>query len=841
MLSSSLWRLSLVTVFLAAVFLAAAAAAVETPDYDALRAARPAADRRLEVHDLELERDAFRFHFRSGAFYFLPPLADRTWGAVFVGDGGYVLSPASEQERRHLAFVTATEGFEVLRDDFDALVLLFTDDTFEELGLHGPIADGAADARALAGAASAFGDVLKWASKDFRTNFHLRLLADLLNAPASRAGCFLAFVKGRKHPPALAAIDPRGAQALAVAPLLGGEDTVFLVHHETQGGLWYLSHRKGELETGRTTPYVPLADALHYEVETVVERDADVVGATVVHFENRTPNLRVLPFFLLSTLRLAKASYRLEDDDAGAWTETGFVQEDKDEDADPGVIFPEPLARGAKVALRLEYAGKEVLDNLGDGNFAVGARTSWYPNLGIFDDLATFELTYRIPAGFEVVSVGERVSAEEAGGKNVSVWRSELPIRVAGFNYGRFKLLEQLDETSRVEIRVYTNPGTPDVIREIDAIIRSTQGVSTGGAAGDIDADDFGGSAGPELGRINTAKLAESALADGLNAARVCATYFGPLPQRHVAITQQSQWFFGQSWPSLIFMPYMAFLTGTQRAQLGLAAASEFVDAVGYHELAHQWWGHLVGWESYRDQWLSEGFAEFSAALVAQHAQGWNQYLDHWKRARDLITEKSRGSAVPNYQAGPITQGYRLATRRSPAAYSAMVYSKGGFVIHMLRMMMRQGAAPNPDARFIAMMHDFTAAWADKNPSTADFQAVVERHMVPAMNATGDGKMGWFFDQWVHGTEIPRYVSDLKVEKAGGKFRIHGTVSQEGVSPEFRAFLPLYVEFKKGEYGQFGAVPMIGSTSRPIDVELDLPAKPRRALVNAYYDVLARE
>jgi len=190
---------------------------------------------------------------------------------------------------------------------------------------------------------------------------------------------------------------------------------------------------------------------------------------------------------------------------------------------------------------------------------------------------------------------------------------------------------------------------------------------------------------------------------------------------------------------------------------------------------------------------------------------------------------------------GPITQGYRLATSRSPAAYSAMIYNKGGFVLHMLRMMMRQPGAPNADARFIAMMHDFTATWADKNPSTADFQAVVERHMVPAMNATGDGKMDWFFDQWVNGTEIPRYVSDLKVEKSGRKYRIHGTVSQEGVSPEFRAVLPLYVEFKQGEYGQLGAVPMIGSSSRSIDVELELPQKPRRALVNAYYEVLARE
>jgi aminopeptidase N len=33
------------------------------------------------------------------------------------------------------------------------------------------------------------------------------------------------------------------------------------------------------------------------------------------------------------------------------------------------------------------------------------------------------------------------------------------------------------------------------------------------------------------------------------------------------------------------------------------------------HETAHQWWGDMVSWRSYRDQWLSEGFAEYSGIL----------------------------------------------------------------------------------------------------------------------------------------------------------------------------------------------------------------------------------
>jgi len=128
-----------------------------------------------------------------------------------------------------------------------------------------------------------------------------------------------------------------------------------------------------------------------------------------------------------------------------------------------------------------------------------------------------------------------------------------------------------------------------------------------------------------------------------------------------------------------------------------------------------------------------------------------------------------------------------------------------------------------------------------KFASTAGFQKVVERHMVPAMNATGDGKLDWFFNQWVYGTEIPRYTSDLKVEAAGEETHIHGTIRQQGVSKDFRAIVPIYVEFGKNETARIGMLPLIGEVSVPVDVKLKLPQKPRRAYLNAHGEVLTRE
>ncbi len=354
----------------------------------------------------------------------------------------------------------------------------------------------------------------------------------------------------------------------------------------------------------------------------------------------------------------------------------------------------------------------------------------------------------------------------------------------------------------------------------------------------------WGEQAGLQDLNLDTEAFAKGAMADGLNSARMYTAYFGPLAEKHVAITQQSQWFFGQSWPSLIFLPYLAVLDGTQRHELGLGGAStnDFIDLVGPHEVAHQWWGHAVGWDSYRDVWLCEGFAEFSATLVMQRTLGARRSADYWERARKRILDKPPGSVLSNDQAGPITLGTRLDNRQTPWAYNALVYFKGAYVLQMLRALMWDTKARPPDAAFIEMMKDFMTAYSDRNASTRDFQNVVERHMTPAMDLTKDGRMDWFFKQWVYGIDIPRYTAKIDVQSAGADgYHFTGSVSQEAVPADFRGFLPLYIEFDKGEFVRFAVMTFQGSQTSPIDATFKLPKKPTRVVANALHDVLTRD
>jgi hypothetical protein len=769
--------------------------------YTALRNAKPDG-RTVALTNFTFDRDVIHFTL-NGTLHLLTPVEGKTAGAVFIGQGSFELKPATPQEKRQLAINAGDDKLETLTDQFESAVFLggaFMN-AIEKAGA--PIA-GAANSTAL----DRWSDYLKNQRKDIRTNIHIRLLQEILNQEAEPF--FMAWVNGKKLPPAVLSVDPRDQ-----------EQTAMVVIHNDKGGVWYSSPLKTEVERGNSALKLPLVDPEHYLIDATIRKDQLTATSTMAFTTNT--NVRVLPVNLFSKLRVSSAEWALAGE-APAWAPIPFIQENEKEDGDAAVVFPAMLTPGQKVLLRMTYGGDEVLDDAGDGNYSVGARTSWYPNVAVFDDLAQYELRFRIPQKMQVVAVGNETGNTVDGNDRVSVWKTTNPIRVAGFNYGRFKKLQQADKDSGMTIEVYTNPGEPDIIRLInDALSGGDDGILMG-----------------QHLRVDTAKLAQSALADGINTARTGNLYFGPLADKRVAITQQSAWSFGQSWPSLIYMPYVAFLNGTQRNTLGLNTMKDFVDSVGPHEFAHQWWGHQIGWKTYRDQWLSEGFAEFTSALVQQQTGGFPVYDDFFEKARRRILEEPAGASIPNDQAGPITQGYRLATWQNPYAYNVLVYSKGAYVLHMLRMTMFD-AANGGDAAFSEMMKDFATTYAGKNATTADFKRMVEKHATQSLKLTKDGKLDWFFNQWVYGTAIPKYDSKFDFEDVGGgKYKVTGSITQSNVPNDFGVVMPIYVHFDKKSFTKLASTLIVGNVTKPVTFEIALPKKPQKFAINSMHDVLAR-
>ncbi|MBV9241878.1 MAG: hypothetical protein JO314_07715, partial [Acidobacteria bacterium] len=323
---------------------------------------------------------------------------------------------------------------------------------------------------------------------------------------------------------------------------------------------------------------------------------------------------------------------------------------------------------------------------------------------------------------------------------------------------------------------------------------------------------------------------------------RLYSSFFGKLPFDRIAMTQQPAGFFGQAWPTLVFMPYIAFFDPTSRVQLfGIRGATNgFWTEVAPHEVAHQWWGHSVGWTSYHDQWMSEGFAEFSASLFLLYTEkDLKKYMDFWDTQRKRILEVSpQTMGKKPYTVGPVTQGYRLNSAKTGAIAQSMIYPKGAYILQMLRMMMYDHRGGTQDKRFQEMMQDLIASHMNKDISTNDFKKIVEKHILPSMNIDKNGSMDWFFDEYVYGTEMPSYKLTYTLTPGdGGKTIFNAKLEQSGVSKDFVMLVPIYLDFGKGPV-YLGSATVAGNSTSDIK-NIALPSAPKNVSLAAFADILA--
>ena len=170
-------------------------------------------------------------------------------------------------------------------------------------------------------------------------------------------------------------------------------------------------------------------------------------------------------------------------------------------------------------------------------------------------------------------------------------------------------------------------------------------------------------------------------------------------------------------------------------------------DYVVAHELAHQWWGDTVSPETWANVWQNEGFATYSEALWAEHLNGATGYQ--------------------NYMNSLWSASFAGTVYNPSDLFGSTVYDKGGWVLHMLRGVMRQA----DDSNFFNGMRDWYATRKDSTGNTAQFEATMEaRHGAP---------LDWFFQQWVYLPNSPRYEYGLATANLGnGTFRNYVRIRQ---------------------------------------------------------------
>ena len=101
--------------------------------------------------------------------------------------------------------------------------------------------------------------------------------------------------------------------------------------------------------------------------------------------------------------------------------------------------------------------------------------------------------------------------------------------------------------------------------------------------------------------------------------------------------------------------------------------------------------------------------------------------------------------------------------------------------------------------------------------------------MTPAMDLEGTHRMDWFFDQWVRGTDLPRYSVKFEVKLRGNAFVVSGRLEQSGTEDTFTAAVPLYAVRVAGKPERLGVVVTTGTETR---FQFESRVRPTRIVID---------
>lgn len=247
---------------------------------------------------------------------------------------------------------------------------------------------------------------------------------------------------------------------------------------------------------------------------------------------------------------------------------------------------------------------------------------------------------------------------------------------------------------------------------------------------------------------------------------------FGPYPfdklsiVRNVGVSKG-----GHSPPALVVINDLPRMSGVSsrrmtRSPVDLSRWDEYFLA---HEIAHQWWGQGVSWESYHDQWISEGLAQFSASLFLREKYGEDDFGDILKKYSTWTKKKSEW--------GSILMGSRIS-HLDFEAYQSVIYNKTALVLNMLRDILGN------EMFYLGMQRFFL-----RNK----YSAANTHSFINIFNELAENDLDDFFRGWFRSYHLPDVKVVYSVEKDSNGFLIRVNVIQD----ERYFMFPLWLEWKE--------------------------------------------
>jgi Peptidase family M1 domain len=758
------------------------------PLYRSLREVGLDSQKVYKIREAVIDREDIHIWLNDGVIAFTQNVAGRITGAYFEGEGEVLVRPPDRRERASLGLFT---GQGVLDEHFSSVYLRFNDDTAADLQQYlRPYQDGAqfvarvdTMVRQLA-AHDAMRLAISFTSGPLEPNVNVgppfpdRMLNARFGSP--RLGVFDVY------------FDTRAPEQINVGQIKIVDDQPYYdlwmsfrmrsvrqaqsagsQFHGSTGPAW----TRGAFQVGQYKIDAAIEPSLDLSADAVLEGVAGLSGPRIVLFElSRYLHLKSvemdgqpLEFIQNETIPGSQLARRGNDMVA--------------------VVFPQPLHEGQRLQVKFTYAGS-VLSDAGGGLFYVGARGTWYPNLGIA--MAMYDITFRFPRVYTLVATGTRLGLQQEGNNAIGHWVSDGAIPIAGFNLGRYS--QAAASAGNVEVISYAAAGVEDKILSARPSL-SDAGVSPRVPPRGVTAEAAAtpAPASPLLPQVSEAPLAQRAA----NTVTALEKILGPYPFRSLAITQRPG-SDSQGWPGIVFLSSYVYLTPEQRTEHHISTADNVLygEVMLPHEIAHQWFGDRVSWASYHEQWLMEAISNCVSLLLLEKQRPADAHL-MLQTYRQLLATSSK-DGLKNVEAGPVTLGVRLSSYKFPSGYEIITYGRGTWLLHMLREMFRDvsRSAADPagsDAVFLGVLRSIYDNYQGKEITNADFEAELEAVLPHSLWFENRRSLDWFFDGWVNGTALPRLdVKDVRFSATPAKSTVTATLRQMDAPDDLVTSVPVY-------------------------------------------------
>jgi hypothetical protein len=762
------------------------------------------ATRVYQVREASLDRSSVHITLEDGTIAFTQDVMGRITGAFFEGYGEVLLTPPNSVERRSMSLFT---GMAILEEHFETAYFRFNDDAANDLrpdlratenrqefvDRWGETARNLAEADAtrllmtfsrllpVAGGTSSLADAEMVQSADAVDRFlHARL-------QGAKLGVFDVY------------FDSSAAEQVQVGQAKPAENgdlyydvwTSFSPMIAPIPAKFVSPGHDGSLAAEGGSAAEAKVDARRYTIAVEVRPPKEIHAHARVQFEVRRSGSRTLIFELSRFLQVE--SVKLEGQPVEfihnpAVEGTQLSRRGNDLVA---VVLPAPARAGQKIDLEFVYGG-EVLAEAGAGLLYVGARGTWYPNRGMA--MSDFDMEFEYPPGWTLVATGKPVPASSGAamkgdGQQTSRWVSERPIPLAGFNLGKYKMVTA--QAGDVTVETYAAAGV-----ERDFPSPRIQ-------LAEPNPSDPTPRRGTQLMLPNRPSPVRNEATVAERAARAIQYYaerFGPYPYSHLALTQMPGRD-SQGWPGLVFLSSYAFLDQQEREQLHYEPYRILLQqSIPAHEAAHQWWGDLITWSSYRDQWFSEGLANYCALMMLQERDpaGFREVMEKY---REDLLEKNKDGSSPT-EAGPVTLGTRLLSSRFPGGYEAILYGRGTWLFHMLRMMMKDAAAQEGGRKvqssaaeepFVRALRKVRERYEGQPISTSELLDVFAEELPPSLRYEGKKSLDWFLEGWINGTSLPKLeLKGVKFTPKGSGAMVSGSIVQKNAGEDLVTSVPVY-------------------------------------------------